>query len=87
MITLSIKELLLIVGFGSLGAAASMLMLIMIGQVNQKLPVDQRMSYFRWGPVRQLHRQLYPNSKLVLAYDLCTAGIVLCFLVAIVVSG
>jgi len=81
---ISLKELVLIFMMANFGVAASILSIVMIGRVNEKLPEGQRVSYLRWGPIRKLHRQLYPESKLVLVYDLCTVGIGVCFIVAIV---
>jgi len=69
-------HLLLSVGATS-AIVANMLTLIMIGQVNRKLPEDEQISYIFWGigTVFRQHRRFYPRSYLV---HLCVAcGVVL----------
>lgn len=58
-----------------------MVSFIMIGKVNERLPVAERISYL-WGTprVRTRFRRLYPGSRLILLHDSCIVILVLCFI-------
>ena len=65
---------------GSFAILANMLSFIMIGRINERVPKNERVSYFWWGTeVRRRYKQLYPDSKLALLLDLCGILMVLCF--------
>jgi hypothetical protein len=58
-----------------------MLWFIMIGKINERVPENERISYFWWGTeVRRKYKQLYPASKLPLLADVCLVLMVLSFL-------
>ena len=60
----------LIAGVSAL--TANMISFAMIGRINERVPENERISYFRWGmEVRQRFNQLYPSSKLSLVLNLC----------------
>lgn len=57
-----------------------MLSYVMVGQINQRLPENERISYLWWDlRVRKKHREMYPESKLASLFDLCGILMVLCF--------
>lgn len=58
-----------------------MLILVMIGQINRKLPEGEQISYIFWGigKVFRFHRRFYPESYLVYLSMLCGVGIVASF--------
>ena len=59
---------------------ANMLSLIIVGQINQVLPENERMSYFWYDlRIRGRHRQLYPKSKLVSFLDICIFSMIVSF--------
>lgn len=65
---------------GSLAITASTLSYIMIGKINERVPENERISYFWWGTeVRTRFKQLYPESRLVFFLDSCVVLMVLCF--------
>jgi hypothetical protein len=69
---------------GSFAIFANMLSFLMIGKINERVPENERISYFWWGTeVRRRYKQLYPTSKLALLADLCLMLMVLCFLLLI----
>jgi hypothetical protein len=69
---------------GSFAIFANMLSFLMIGKINERVPENERISYFWWGTkVRKRYTQLYPTSKLALLADLCLMLMVLCFLLLI----
>jgi len=69
---------------GSFAIFANMLSFIMIGKINERVPENERISYFWWGTeVRKRYKQLYPASKLALLADLFLILLVLCFLLLI----
>jgi hypothetical protein len=69
---------------GSFAIFANMLSFIMIGKINERVPENERISYFWWGTeVRKKYKQLYPASKLTLLRDLLLILMVLCFLLLI----
>jgi hypothetical protein len=64
---------------------ANMLSLIRVGQINQVLPENERMSYFWYDlRIRKRHRQLYPKSKLVIFLDICIFSMIVSFVLFIV---
>jgi hypothetical protein len=64
---------------GSLAVFANMLALIMVGQVNLKVPEKERIRYSAWGMgIGKRHKQLYPESKLSYAFNLCCILLVIC---------
>jgi hypothetical protein len=60
------RSLLILALGGTFAIAANMLMLVMIGQINRKLPESEQISYISWGILKVLryHRQFYPKSWL-----------------------
>jgi hypothetical protein len=69
---------------GSFAIFANMLSFIMIGKINERVPENERISYFWWGTeVRKRYKQFYPASKLALLADLCLVMMVLSFLLLI----
>jgi hypothetical protein len=66
---------------GSFAMLGNMLYFMMIGKINERVPENERISYFWWGTeVRKRYKQIYPSSKLVLLADLCLILMVPCFL-------
>jgi hypothetical protein len=58
--------------FGSFAIFANMISFMMIGKINERVPENERISYFWWGTeVRKRFKRLYPDSKLTLLLDLC----------------
>jgi hypothetical protein len=69
---------------GSFAIFANMLWFMMIGKINERVPENERISYFWWGTeVRSRYKQLYPAGKLALLTDLCAILMVLFFLLII----
>ncbi|HEY6218019.1 MAG TPA: hypothetical protein VIW74_15230 [Pyrinomonadaceae bacterium] len=59
--------------------ASNLVMSAMIGEINRKLPDDQRISYlfFHFSKYRLIYskyRELYPDGRLLLYYWLCGFG-------------
>jgi hypothetical protein len=73
------------IGFGAgFAILANMLALIIVGEINQKVPEDRQVSYFWHGStIRKQHRLFYPESKLVLFLDLCTVLLISRFVLAV----
>lgn len=69
---------------GSFAILANMVSFIMIGKINERVPENERISYFWWGTkVRKRYKQLYPAGKLALLANVCLILMVLCFLLLI----
>jgi hypothetical protein len=83
---MALKIMLGVVG-GAFAFTANMLALAIIDQINQKVPEGERVDWIRWGGIRKKHRKLYPESRLVLAMDICGALMVLAFIAAIWLTG
>lgn len=65
---------------GSAALLANVISFMMIDKLNQRLPENERISYFWWGTeVRKRFRQLYPGNSLVLLLDSCVVLMILCF--------
>jgi hypothetical protein len=65
---------------GSFAIFANMISFVMIGKINERVPENERISYFWWGTqVRKRFKRLYPDSKLTLLLDLCVVLMVACF--------
>ncbi|MBZ5596541.1 MAG: hypothetical protein LAP39_30230 [Acidobacteriia bacterium] len=64
---ISVSSLLILAIGGTMAIAANMLTLVMIGQINRKLPESEQISYIFWGigKVFRHHRRFYPRSWLV----------------------
>ena len=61
-----------------------MISLMMIGKINERLPENERISYFWWGTeVRKRFKQLYPGNRLVLLLDSCVVMMILSFILLI----
>jgi hypothetical protein len=61
-----------------------MLSFVMIGKINERVPENERISYFWWSAeVRKRYKLLCPASKLALLADLFLILMVLCFLLLI----
>jgi hypothetical protein len=70
--------------FGSFAILANMVSFIMIGKINERVPENERISYFWWSTeVRKRYKQFYPASKLALLADLCLVLMVLFFLLLV----
>jgi hypothetical protein len=57
-------------------ATANLLLFVVVGEVNRKVPEDQRVEYFLWYPgkvnrVTALYRQHYPRGRLLFYYRGC----------------
>ena len=75
---------------GSLAVLGNTLYFVMIGKINERVPENERISYFWWGTgVRKRYKQLYPSNRLVLLADVCLILMVFCgiFLVRFWVFG
>jgi len=85
---MALKIMLGVVG-GAFAFTANMLALAIIDQINQKVPEAERVDWIRWGgiSIRKKHRKLYPESRLVLAMDICGALMVLAFIAAVWLTG
>jgi hypothetical protein len=69
---------------GSCAILANMISFVMIGKINERVPENERISYFWWGTeVRKRYKQLYSESKLAFFLDLCVISILVCFVVLI----
>ncbi|HKS82851.1 MAG TPA: hypothetical protein VJR23_15215 [Candidatus Acidoferrales bacterium] len=65
---------------GSFAVLANMISLIMIGKINERVPVSERLSYVFWGTeVKKKFKQLYPDSRLALLFNLCIVLMVISF--------
>jgi hypothetical protein len=74
------KEILFIAIGASFAIFANMIALVIVGQINEKVSPDQKVSYLGWSSrIRKQHRQLYPESKLVLLFDICIILMFVCF--------
>jgi hypothetical protein len=53
----------------SCAVLANMLMLIVIGKVNRRLPDQEQIAYFSWSmkKVNHLYKQFHPQGKLIIA--------------------
>jgi hypothetical protein len=68
--------------FLSKSTCPNLIAFTIIGQINQKVPDDQHVDFFFWGTeIKKKHRALYPDSKLVLAMNICGSLMVVTFLV------
>jgi hypothetical protein len=75
----SAREIIAALILGGFAIMANMLALVIVGQINEKVPANERLSYFGWDSrIRKLHKHLYPKSKLVLFFDLCGILMVAC---------
>lgn len=65
---------------GSFAICANILAFVMVEQINQKVVGNERVSFLAWDSrMRKKHRELYPQSKLAFAFDLCIILMVACF--------
>jgi hypothetical protein len=63
---------------------ANLLSFKMIEKLNNKLPEQRQISYLWWGTeVRRDYKQMYARDGIVIVHDLCLAGVVLSFLLAL----
>ena len=63
---------------------ANMLSFIMIGKINERVPVNERVFFFWWGTeVRKKFKQLYPGNKLVLLLDSCVVLMIICLVLLV----
>ena len=80
--SLNLKMIVLGLIGGTFALAANLIAFTIIGQINQRVPDDQQVDFFLWGTeIRKKHRALYPDSKLVLAMNICGSLMVVTFLV------
>ena len=69
---------------GSFAVLGNMLYFMMIGKINERVPENERISYFWWGTkVRKRYKEFYPESKLALLADLCLVLMILSFLLLV----
>ena len=59
-----------------LGIFSSFISLIIVAEVNRKLPDSEQVNYFFWYPgkflkVKRLYQKFYPQRHLVFLYYLC----------------
>jgi hypothetical protein len=74
------RAILVVLVGGSAAVFANMIAFIMVGKVNEKSSEGDRVSYWTWdGSIRRKYKRLYPESKLVLAFDLTVIVMLLCF--------
>jgi len=65
---------------GSFAILANMLALVMVGQINVKVPDNERIHFAGWGlGIGKKHRKFYPQSKLGDLFFLCVVGLFICF--------
>jgi hypothetical protein len=63
---------------------ANMISFMMIGKINERLPENERISYFWWGnEVRKRFKQLYPGNGLVFLLDSSVVMMILCFILVV----
>jgi hypothetical protein len=74
------RAALIMLSAGSFAIFANLISFAMIGKINERVPQNERISYFWWGTeVRSKFRKLYPESKLTRLLDLCFALMAVCF--------
>jgi len=59
-----------------LGIFSSFISVIIVAEVNRKLPDSEQVNYFFWYPgkfskVKRLHKQFYPQSRMIILYYSC----------------
>ena len=65
---------------GLFAIAANMLSFVMISKINERVPENERISYFRWGTeVRRKYKELFPASKLPLLVNVCVVMLLVGF--------
>jgi hypothetical protein len=71
--------------FGTSAAVvANVISFVMIGKVNERLPLSDRISYLGWGTgVRRRFKQLYPGNWLLWALRFCAFMMFTCFVALI----
>ena len=78
---------------GTLIVVGNLIFYAMLGQVNARLPESERLSYVGFHFLKnrrifKLYRQFFPNGRLLLAYRICVAVVILSMImVAILDSG
>jgi hypothetical protein len=80
---MSLNLKMIVVGLigGAFALAANLIAFTIIGQINQKVPDDQHIDFIFWGTeIKKKHRALYPDSRLVLAMNICGSLMLLTFL-------
>jgi hypothetical protein len=69
---------------GAFAFTANMIAFEIIDQINKTLPDSEHLSWLGWGTgIKKHHRLLYPESRLVLAMNVCTALMVVTFVLLI----
>jgi hypothetical protein len=69
---------------GAFAFTANMIAFQIIDQINKTLPESERLDWLGWGTgIKKRHRVLYPESRLVLAMNVCTALMVVTFVLLI----
>lgn len=75
-----LRAVLVVLVGGSFAVFANVIALIMVGKVNEKASESDRVSYWAWDvSIRRKYKRLYPESKLVLVFDLSVILMLLCF--------
>lgn len=59
-----------------LGIFSSFISVVIVAEVNRRLADNEQVNYFFWYPgrfskVKRLHRQFYPQSRMIALYYLC----------------
>jgi hypothetical protein len=79
-LSFTLRAIVIVLIGGTFAILANMVSFIMIGKINERVPENERISYFWWGTeVRKRYKQLYPGGKLTFLLDLCVTLMVLCF--------
>jgi hypothetical protein len=78
----TVRAIVVALMFGSFAIFANMISIAMIGKINERVAEGERISYFWWGTeVRKRFKELYPESRLTILFNLCVILMVVCFLV------
>ena len=68
---------------GGFAFAATMIAMVMVDQINEKLPEERRLPPLGWGiGITRQHRKFYPDSKLAIPFYLCVSCSYVCFIAA-----
>jgi hypothetical protein len=76
---MTLRIVLALVG-GAFAFSANMIAFQIIDQINEKVPEAERVGWLGWSSgIKKQHRRLYPESRLVLAMNVCATFMVLTF--------
>ena len=72
---------------GAFAFAANIIALWIIDQINKTLAESERLDWLGWGTgIKKRHRLLYPESRLVLAMNVCMVLMAVTFTLLICVT-